>query len=150
MDEISRSLNLTRPLVGFRNPDRTLNSVVLPAPLGPMMHSMLSVAVRSEILSTATSPPKRTLTFSTFNMSGRLHGCAHRTLRSLAVDAPVQQLPDNAAREHQQNHHKEKPVDHLRQRRHRSRAELAAYGDQEFLHNDHDNAAQERAQRGSA
>src|SRR3546814_6415027 len=102
---ISRSLNRTRPLVGFTNPDSTLNRVVLPAPLGPIMPRIRPVSVRNEISSTATNPPKRTLIFSTLNMSRGLLGCAHGHLRGLAVGTSVQQLADDSTRQHRSEEH---------------------------------------------
>ena len=76
-------------------------------------------------------------------------GCAGGKARGLAVDAPMQQLADDAAREHQQDHDEEQAVDHLRQRRHGGRAERAADRDQRLLDDDHHDAAQKRPQGGA-
>src|SRR5436309_8063770 len=46
-----------RPLVGRSTPVRQLNSVVLPAPLGPMMARRWPAGTRSEAPSTAWTPP---------------------------------------------------------------------------------------------
>ena len=47
----------------------TLNTVDLPAPLGPMIPATVPRRTASETLSTASSPPKRTRTSSTTRRS---------------------------------------------------------------------------------
>src|SRR3954468_13539159 len=48
------------PVVGFTKPQTTLNSVVLPAPFGPMIPRMRPGGADRETSSSAMSPPKRT------------------------------------------------------------------------------------------
>ena len=67
----------TLPAAGFCTQVMTLNSVVFPAPFGPMTAAISPSRTLRETWSTATSPPKFTLTPSTFSSSrllGRL-GC---------------------------------------------------------------------------
>src|SRR5262245_32744590 len=70
---MSRPANSTRPIAGACRPVMTLNNVVLPAPLGPIS----PVTDRSSTLivapSTATRPPKRTVTSL---ISSRLMRCS--------------------------------------------------------------------------
>jgi hypothetical protein len=54
-----------RPAVGGRKPETTANSVVLPAPFGPISAVMRPVSAVNDALSTASNPPKRFDTFST-------------------------------------------------------------------------------------
>src|SRR5262249_29581671 len=49
----------------------TLNSVVLPAPLGPMIPTISPGAARSETWRTAVSPPKRLVTASSSSIAAR-------------------------------------------------------------------------------
>ena len=51
--------NITRPPLAGREPDIRLNSVVLPAPLGPISPWISPVSTVSETSFTATSPPNR-------------------------------------------------------------------------------------------
>jgi hypothetical protein len=51
----------TRPDDGGRSPHSASNSVVLPAPLGPISDVIEPAATSSEAPSTAVSPPKRTV-----------------------------------------------------------------------------------------
>src|SRR6266511_1917646 len=52
----------TRPAVGLRSPVRTLNSVVFPAPFGPMTQRISPLSTRKSTPSTATRPPNRLTT----------------------------------------------------------------------------------------
>src|SRR5437870_4441182 len=52
----------TMPEFGGRSPVMTLNSVVLPAPFGPINPVIRPASAVSEASSSATLPPKRTLT----------------------------------------------------------------------------------------
>src|SRR5207249_4036894 len=54
-----------RPSLGGRNPLMMENSVVLPAPLGPISAVIRPASTASEALSTARRPPKRLNTRST-------------------------------------------------------------------------------------
>src|SRR5207248_643559 len=51
----------TSPDAGRTVPVHALNVVVLPAPLGPMSPVTVPPSARNDTLSTATSPPKRTV-----------------------------------------------------------------------------------------
>ena len=50
------------PDCGLTKPEMQLNSVVLPAPFGPITPSTSPPATPSETLSSAVIPPKRTVT----------------------------------------------------------------------------------------
>jgi hypothetical protein len=52
-------------------PERMLNKVVLPAPLGPMSPTISPSWTAREKSSTATNPPKDKVTFSTSSARGR-------------------------------------------------------------------------------
>ena len=56
---MSRPAENTRPASGERNPHTRLNSVVFPAPFGPMIACSRRGASARLTLSTATRPPKR-------------------------------------------------------------------------------------------
>ena len=58
----SRPLKAIRPSLGRYWPLRRLNSVVLPAPLGPMMDLRVAGTTSRLTWSTATCPPKRMVT----------------------------------------------------------------------------------------
>src|SRR6476619_4628960 len=74
-----------RPLSGGRNPLMMENSVVLPAPFGPMSAAIRPASTESETSSRARSPPKRLLTCST-----QSNGSATGTLRRQC--APARQV----------------------------------------------------------
>src|SRR6266436_10273 len=54
-------LNRIRPSVGRRTPVRQLKKVLLPAPFGPMMARISPRRISKSTLSSAVSPPKRTV-----------------------------------------------------------------------------------------
>src|ERR1043166_607796 len=56
-----------RPSVGAAKPEIIENSVVLPAPFGPISAVMRPVSAVNDALSTASNPPKRFDTFSTWS-----------------------------------------------------------------------------------
>src|SRR4051812_17099454 len=60
----------TSPAASDANPDTALSRVVLPAPLGPMMPRISPGATVSDTLSTAVTPPKRTVTPRASSASG--------------------------------------------------------------------------------
>src|SRR5947208_4372995 len=64
---MSRSSRKTRPAVGVCRPVMTLNSVVLPAPFGPMSPVTRLAAASTSTPASAVTPPKRTSTASTRN-----------------------------------------------------------------------------------
>jgi hypothetical protein len=53
------------PELGRTKPQMTLNTVVLPAPFGPMTPTTWPSGTAKETSSSASRPPKRTLTFCT-------------------------------------------------------------------------------------
>ena len=59
---MSRSRKRTRPAVGGCSPVMTLNSVVLPAPFGPISPVIVPGSAETDASSTAVMPPKRTVT----------------------------------------------------------------------------------------
>src|SRR6266550_4182851 len=70
---MSRSSRYTRPAVGACRPVMTLNSVVLPAPLGRMRPVTRPAAASRSIPARALTPPKWTSTASTRNSDRVLH-----------------------------------------------------------------------------
>src|SRR3954470_22401030 len=65
----SRPLMKTRPCVGSCKPVMTLNSVVLPAPFGPISPVMWPASAVKDTSVTALMPPKRTATSRTSRTS---------------------------------------------------------------------------------
>src|SRR5487761_407722 len=65
-----RPLYKISPACGFRNPQTTLNKLVLPAPLGPMMPTISPAGTSSDTSSRATNPPKRTVSERTSRAPG--------------------------------------------------------------------------------
>src|SRR5438128_9608723 len=59
---------MMRPSEGFTRPETALNSVVLPAPLGPTSPTTSCVPTESVTVLTAVSPPKRTDRSSSLSM----------------------------------------------------------------------------------
>src|SRR5690242_6584341 len=98
---MSRPASETLPECGVRCPVNWLISVVLPAPLGPMMACNSPCATSSETLSVATMPPKRRTRFWTRS-------------RGSATGEPPQQAHDPAAAEQhdqqQQRPHDDRPI----------------------------------------
>src|SRR5437660_12280011 len=70
---MSRPSNTTSPRLGRCRPLMTLNSVVLPAPFGPIRPVMRLASAASATSLTATSPPKRTVTPLTSRSAIRAH-----------------------------------------------------------------------------
>ncbi len=68
MSVTSTPRNRTRPASGRRNPLMTSNSVVLPAPFGPMIPTISSSLTTSETSCSARMPPKLTEQPSTSSM----------------------------------------------------------------------------------
>src|SRR5436853_4512965 len=62
---MSRPSSNTRPRFGGRKPVIALNSVVLPAPFGPINPVIQLASTDKDAASTAVSPPKMTVTAST-------------------------------------------------------------------------------------
>src|SRR6266700_1815636 len=62
------------PSLGRKNPLIKLKTVVLPAPFGPMMKRISPSFIANETFFTATSPPKRLVTFcsSRIGVTGQL------------------------------------------------------------------------------
>src|SRR5229473_3391903 len=98
---MSRPARRMVPECGSNCPISWLISVVLPAPLGPMIACNSPFATSSETLSVATMPPNRRTSFSTRS-------------RGSAMTQPPEQ-PDNAATpeqhdQQQQRAHDQRPV----------------------------------------
>src|SRR4030095_109825 len=70
MPVTSRSLNTTRPPSGCRRPVIRLNSVVLPAPLGPMIALIEPCGTVNETPPTAAKPSKLLLILLTSSTGG--------------------------------------------------------------------------------
>src|SRR5438552_6955580 len=70
---MSRSSRKTRPAVGVCRPVMTLNSVVLPAPFGPMRPVTRLAAASTSTPASAVTPPNRTSTASTRNTDKVVH-----------------------------------------------------------------------------
>src|SRR6202034_2908048 len=62
-----RPSSSTSPSFGWVRPEQTLNVVVFPAPFGPMSPVIRPTGASRSTSSTATRPPKRTLTPETLN-----------------------------------------------------------------------------------
>src|ERR1700694_3079094 len=71
---MSRPSKTTRPAVGWNSPVTLLNSVVLPAPLGPMRAKTSPRLICKLTLSTATRPPNRLVKFVSSRMLSALSG----------------------------------------------------------------------------
>src|SRR6516165_7836642 len=89
-----------RPRLGGEKPAMMANSVVLPAPLGPISAVMRPVSATNEALSSASSPPKRLHTASTRSNGSAMTALQHRRARAAAQQAvaPVEQSARNATR----------------------------------------------------
>src|ERR1700680_3241867 len=101
-----------RPLVGRWKPLMIENSVVLPAPFGPINAVIRPFAADSVARSTASKPPNRLVTVSTSsNASGMT---LLRRCRSFRESYDVPQGSDqsgNAAREECHDHNKHSAID---------------------------------------
>ena len=73
--EMRSPLNRTSPDVGRRNDEISLNSVDLPAPLGPITDRISLSRTEKETLLTATSPPKRLVRPDTSSSSAMAQPC---------------------------------------------------------------------------
>ncbi len=91
---IDSPLQLSEPASGATKPQITLNSVVLPAPFGPITPSTSPAWTSSETPSSATTPPNRTVTSRTLRAGPRwslpLHGGRYTHL----VSAPQGPRPE--------------------------------------------------------
>src|SRR5579871_2729551 len=95
---MSRPARKMLPECGIKCPVNWLISVVLPAPLGPMMACNSPCATSSERLSVATMPPKRLVRFSMRSNAS-------------ATGEPPDQTHDAAAPE-QHDQEQQRPHDH--------------------------------------
>src|SRR5690242_2503588 len=98
---MSRPPRKIEPAFGDKCPVSWLISVVLPAPLGPMIACSSPCATSSETLSVATMPPKRrtrSLTRSSGSATGKPPERAH--------DAPAPKQHD----QQQQRPHDDRPI----------------------------------------
>src|SRR5579862_4139909 len=97
---IDRPANRTSPELGWYTPVITLNTVVLPAPLGPMRLTISRSSTSRSSSASAWSPPKCSERRSRFKMgladSGRISGTAliagPRSLRDLDPARPEETL----------------------------------------------------------
>src|SRR2546430_7375495 len=123
------------------------NSVVLPAPFGPISAVMRPVSAVNDALSTASRPPKRMETFSTCSSgsaTAALHGCRVAGLLEYAVHAGDQS--DDAARRKGHHEHEYATInDEVETRR------VAGHELGEFAQNlDHQRAEQRSEHRAGA
>src|SRR5690349_20269387 len=68
-----------RPWLGPRKPEMMENSVVLPAPFGPISAVMQPACAANEASFTASRPPKRRDTFSTWSRASPMAALRERT-----------------------------------------------------------------------
>src|SRR6266545_5190258 len=87
-----------RPWLGARNPLMMENSVVLPAPLGPISAVMRPVSAASETSSTASTPSKRLHTRSTRSSCSSMRTLPYRLPPARKARAEVHQHACNSAR----------------------------------------------------
>src|ERR1044072_9595779 len=97
-----------RPSLGAMKPVMIANSVVLPAPFGPISAVMRPACAVNDAALTASSPPKRRETFSTRSSS------AMRALRRLATKLRAQagEQSRDAARRKGDDEHQHRAVNH--------------------------------------
>ena len=95
--------NRMRPASGASSPEIWLISVVLPAPLGPIIACSSPGATSSETSSVTRSPPK-------FFAGSR---CAATGLSHGAAPPKPRQKPEQAAAREQHDQHQQRPEDHL-------------------------------------
>src|SRR5262245_12203397 len=96
-----------RPALGGRKPETTANSVVLPAPFGPISAVMRPASAANDALSTASSPPKRFDTFSTRSSASAMTGLRRHRAHALIQLTSAADQPGNAARcerDHEHQH----------------------------------------------
>src|ERR1700674_193237 len=79
----------TSPIVGRSSPLITLNSVLLPAPLGPMSARRSARSIERETPSSATTPPKRLVTDSTWSSGMFAAASDHRPERREEAGEPA-------------------------------------------------------------
>src|SRR5262245_32501394 len=80
-----------RPSLGGRKPLMMENSVVLPAPLGPISAVIRPASAASEASSTASRPPKRLHTRSTRSSGSTMGPLQHRRLQARKARAQAGQ-----------------------------------------------------------
>src|SRR6185369_1230341 len=101
------------PASGFTKPVMRLNTVVFPAPLGPMRKTTSPSSTWKLTSLVASSPPNRLLTFSNSRMRA-IASALHRT--DGACLPPELRSPheerDHPAREEDDHHDQQRPVDH--------------------------------------
>src|SRR5689334_8832550 len=93
------------------------NSVVLPAPFGPISAVMRPLSAVNDALSTASRPPKRLDTFSTWRTGSATVALRGGCLLRLLVDLPEKAAnagdqPGNAARREGHHEHQHAAIDH--------------------------------------
>src|SRR5262245_42771107 len=96
-----------RPALGGRKPVTMANSVVLPAPFGPISAVMRPVSAMNDAWSTASRPPKRFDTASTRRSGSAMGALRYDGARPRPAIAQVGEQAGNAARRecHHQDQH---------------------------------------------
>src|SRR5262245_55565755 len=108
---MSRPSNAMRPASGRRKPLTTLNSVVLPAPLGPISAVTVPACTSKPAPSTARRPPKRRRTSSTTSRP------------SSGIEVELLLLPEQALGPEGHERHDDQADEDVAQRRHLVRAD---------------------------
>src|SRR6187455_602588 len=126
-----------RPSLGAMKPVMMANSVVLPAPFGPISAVMRPASAVNDAALTASNPPKRRETFSTRSSSAI--AALHRLGAKLRAQAFEQSR--NAARRESHDEHQHSAVDHQIEPRRMAGRELG-----EFAERAHDQRAKQRAE----
>src|ERR1700730_1300694 len=100
------------PAVGRWKPEMIENSVVLPAPFGPISAVMRPVSAVNDALSTASRPPKRFDTLSTWSSGSAtlvLHGGCLELLKDAAQ---ARDQSGDAARRERHHEDQNAAIDH--------------------------------------
>src|ERR1700756_4619180 len=87
-----------RPSLGSKNPLIMENSVVLPAPLGPISAVIRPASTASETLSTARRPPKRLNTRSTRSSGSAMGALRDRRSQARKTHTQIGQQARNPMR----------------------------------------------------
>src|SRR4029453_15839967 len=101
-----------RPSLGARNPLMMENSVVLPAPLGPISALTRPASTASEASSPASRPPKRLHTRSTRSSGSAMGALQHRRLQAREARAQVGQKAHDPVRGKGYDQDEHAAVDH--------------------------------------
>src|SRR6516225_4084990 len=105
----------TLPALGLRKPEITENSVVLPAPFGPISAVIRPASADTEAALTASKPPNRRDTPSTESSgsaTGRLPDRRAQFGAAQQISARVGEGTEEAARREADDQHEHRTVDH--------------------------------------